>query len=106
MLDAILATDLGSHADVMSSATRWLEEHEGAEARRSAKDQAPLVQLLLKCADISNPAKEWPLYKLWIGRLFREFHAQGDLEKQRGLAPANFMDRHVSCPPLTPENLS
>ena len=60
----------------------------------------PLLKVLIKGSDISNPAKEWPLYKLWIGRLFREFHAQGDLEKQRGLAPANFMDRHVSCPPL------
>eukprot|EP00924_Labyrinthula_sp_SR-Ha-C_P014803 maker-scaffold_43-snap-gene-1.41-mRNA-1 protein AED:0.27 eAED:0.58 QI:0/0/0/0.8/0.5/0.4/5/0/188 len=32
----------------------------------------------LQCADVSNPAKEFEVYKNWISRIITEFHTQGN----------------------------
>jgi hypothetical protein len=47
------------------------------------------LKLLLKAADVSNPAKATPLYLFWTDRIIEEFYAQGDEEKQLGLPVSN-----------------
>jgi hypothetical protein len=51
------------------------------------------MQMLMKCADVSNPTKEWPIYSEWIDRITTEFYNQGDMEKQLGLPVSPFMNR-------------
>ena len=54
-----------------------------------------LLSLALHCADVSNPVKDKPVYLEWADRVMDEFFAQGDREKQLGLAVSPFMDRTV-----------
>ncbi len=48
---------------------------------------------MIKCSDVSNPTKSWPLYSEWIKRITQEFYNQGDKEKQFGLPVSPFCDR-------------
>ena len=56
-------------------------------------DRLILQQMLMKCADVSNPTKEWPIYQEWINRILEEFYNQGDLERKLGLPISPFMNR-------------
>ena len=48
---------------------------------------------LIKCSDVSNPTKSWPLYSEWIQRITQEFYNQGDKEKELGLPISPFCNR-------------
>mmetsp|Transcript_63738 Transcript_63738/g.152430 ORF Transcript_63738/g.152430 Transcript_63738/m.152430 type:complete len:542 (+) Transcript_63738:191-1816(+) len=50
-------------------------------------------QVLLKCADISNPAKRLPIACRWALRVTDEFFMQGDEEKKRGFVVSPNCDR-------------
>jgi cAMP-specific phosphodiesterase 4 len=39
----------------------------------------------MKCSDVSNPTKPWPIYQEWIERITTEFLNQGDREKALGI---------------------
>jgi hypothetical protein len=64
----------------------------------SPDDKSILMQMLMKCSDVSNPTKEWPLYQEWINRILQEFYNQGDLEKKLGLPISPFMNRESIGP--------
>ncbi|KAJ1486439.1 hypothetical protein T484DRAFT_1576213, partial [Baffinella frigidus] len=49
--------------------------------------------VLLKCADISNPAKRLPIACRWALRVTDEFFMQGDEEKKRGFVVSPNCDR-------------
>ena len=53
--------------------------------RRASEDRKLLLKLLIKAADVSNPAKALPLYLYWTERILEEFYDQGDEEKRLGL---------------------
>jgi len=55
-----------------------------------------VLQNLLHCADLSNPAKPLELYRQWTQRISEEFHRQGDLERQSGIEPSPMCDRNAS----------
>lgn len=55
--------------------------------------QNTYLQLLLKCADISNAAKRDALYSSWTRRIMDEFYRQGDREREKGMPCSRFMDR-------------
>lgn len=40
-----------------------------------------LLQIAIKCADISNPCRAWPVSRLWSLRACEEFFRQGDRER-------------------------
>ena len=50
--------------------------------------------LIIKAADISNPARPLSVYKQWIGCVMTEFWAQGDAERAAGLSISMNCDRH------------
>lgn len=54
---------------------------------------------MVKCADISNPAKPPVIAKQWTDRIMREFFLQGDEEKRLGLPVSTFMDRNNTSVP-------
>jgi len=52
-----------------------------------------VLQSLVHCADLSNPAKPLALYRQWNDRVLQEFFRQGDLERQQGLEISPMCDR-------------
>lgn len=49
-------------------------------------DQRLTLQVMIKAADVSNPAKSTGLYLYWTTRILEEFYAQGDEEAKLGMA--------------------
>lgn len=77
------------------------------------------MSLIMTCCDLSDQVRSWPtsqnvavkqmillnlllfVYSLSLKQnlVYSEFFAQGDLEKQMGLAPNQMMDRQNACIP-------
>jgi len=103
IVDCILATDLSLHWDLIGRfdvlATRVAAEMESLEyslsspIAMSSSERTLFMQQIIKCADISNPARCFRVAKLWAERVQQEFFLQGDKEKQLELTVSPFMDR-------------
>jgi len=103
IVDCILATDLSLHWDLIGRfnvlATRIAAEMESLESSlsspiaMSSSERTLFMQQIIKCADISNPARCFRVAKLWAERVQQEFFLQGDKEKQLELTVSPFMDR-------------
>jgi hypothetical protein len=97
--DIILATDMTRHTTILEQAEMLLWGGSGAKAIRNGKDEAASssprpprrllhMQLLLKCADISNVAQPLPAALEWAMAVTDEFFIQGDMERARGMEVA------------------
>lgn len=72
----------------------------------SSNDVLLLLQMIIKCADLSNVVKPFFVSKRWAALLLLEWFRQGEIEKQLGLPISKFMDREdpttlmlvVACP--------
>ena len=84
----ILATDMARHGAVVAGVVGLKDE-----GPRDGKRVQTLVEGLVHGADVSNPAKPWPLSKKWSDLVTVEFYAQGDRERARGLPISFGMDR-------------
>ena len=52
-----------------------------------------MLQIALKCADISNPCRNWNISRLWSYRACEEFYRQGDRERELELPVTPICDR-------------
>jgi hypothetical protein len=59
----------------------------------SSIDKSKALSLVLHCADISHPAKDWDLHYRWTSLLLEEFFQQGDREQELGLPFSPLCDR-------------
>lgn len=59
-------------------------------------DRIQVLQSLVHCADLSNPAKPLPLYRQWTERIMAEFFQQGDRERESGLDISPMCDKHTA----------
>jgi hypothetical protein len=59
----------------------------------SVQQRRLIGKILIKCADISNVARPFPLARKWADILLHEFFRQGDIEKAKGLPLGPFMNR-------------
>jgi 3'5'-cyclic nucleotide phosphodiesterase len=50
----------------------------------------------LHFADITNPCREWVVCQRWTDLVFREFFAQGDLERSMKLPISFLMDKRIT----------
>ena len=55
-----------------------------------------MLQIALKCADISNPCRPWEMSRAWSLQVSEEFYRQGDLERRLGLSVTPLCDRYAS----------
>jgi len=77
----ILATDLGEGFKYIASFKNAVESE--AEHENTVKE--PLMQMILKLADVSHPCKEWDVHRRWTGMITKEFYKQGRMEASRNI---------------------
>ncbi|KAJ3084719.1 hypothetical protein HDU99_006153 [Rhizoclosmatium hyalinum] len=91
VIEMVLATDLSQHFGLLASFKNKIAQ--AFDPKESREDKIILLKILMKCADVSNPTKEWPIYFEWADRVLEEFMRQGDMEKSLNLPVSPFMDR-------------
>ena len=83
IIDLILATDMAKHHSSLQKANQILDK--GPLDMHNDDDKLMVMQLLLKCGDISNVSRPFELADKWCDVLCEEFFRQGDLEKTNGM---------------------
>ncbi|KAI9092119.1 hypothetical protein DFS34DRAFT_584116, partial [Phlyctochytrium arcticum] len=93
IIDMVLATDMAGHFTTLAIFKNKVSASANFDPINSPDDRSLLFRMLIKCADVSNLTREWPVYCAWLDRLIKEFVNQGDEEKRLGLPVSPFMDR-------------
>ncbi|XP_022175745.1 calcium/calmodulin-dependent 3',5'-cyclic nucleotide phosphodiesterase 1A-like isoform X1 [Myzus persicae] len=88
VIDMVLATDMSFHFQQLKTMKQLLASPE------PLIDKSKAMSMVLHCADISHPAKEWELHYRWTSQLLEEFFLQGDMEKKLGLPFSPLCDRN------------
>ncbi|KAJ3146562.1 cAMP-specific 3',5'-cyclic phosphodiesterase 4A [Irineochytrium annulatum] len=91
VIEMVLATDLSQHFVIISAFKNKVAQ--AFDPEESREDRVLLWKVLMKCADVSNPTKEWPLYERWCRLVIEEFTRQGDMEKRLSIPVSPYMDR-------------
>lgn len=107
ILTAILGTDMSHHFEQISKTQVFLEvngedtkkfcrgEKESIECFREDNNRLFVLELLLHCADISNPYKPFEICHKWCLLVVEEFSLQGDREKAEKLEVSPMCDRNA-----------
>jgi len=64
------------------------------ELSGTAEGRMLIMKFIIKCSDISHPARTFPIHKRWSELIQEEFFRQGDKEAKLGLPVSRGMDRH------------
>jgi len=97
MIQLILATDMSSHFEHVSKFRHHVETQ--PFDRNKKEDRQMILNVLLKCADLSNVAKPWQISENWSDRVADEFFHQSDFERDNKYPVAPFMDRTKTTRP-------
>uniref|UniRef100_A0A0G4HUE8 Phosphodiesterase n=1 Tax=Chromera velia CCMP2878 TaxID=1169474 RepID=A0A0G4HUE8_9ALVE len=81
IIEAILATDMAKHFDLVKQAEGML----ASKTDPATIPKSTIRQWLMHAADISNPILPFHLYRPWALRIVKEFVTQNKMEAQRGL---------------------
>ncbi|KAJ3208898.1 High affinity cAMP-specific and IBMX-insensitive 3',5'-cyclic phosphodiesterase 9A [Entophlyctis luteolus] len=95
IINCILATDMAKHGEILAKFKSHATEF-------NFEDQAQrqlLLQMIIKCSDISNEVRPKHVSEPWVDNLLEEFFCQSDREKKEGLPTAPFMDREKVTKP-------
>ena len=92
IIKLVLATDMAQHFESVGKMKARIGAAE-TYTITDDDDRVAFMRLVLKAADISNPAKPMPIYKQWVTCVMDEFWSQGDLERERGMPISPFFDR-------------
>ncbi|XP_069076362.1 high affinity 3',5'-cyclic-AMP phosphodiesterase 7A isoform X2 [Pleurodeles waltl] len=90
----ILATDISRQNEYLSQFRKHLDQDDlclGDNCHRHF-----IMQMALKCADISNPCRTWELSKQWSEKVTEEFFNQGDIERKYKLEVSPLCDRYTA----------
>ena len=105
MIECVMSTDMTHHNKVLSTMKSKIETFDiknGKNVERMVftdnvektfENQQAVLNMIIHCADISNPAKPSQIQKTWVDLIFMEFFKQGDLEKSQGLPISLLCDR-------------
>lgn len=89
--DLILATDISRQGEFLTLLRQYQDT--GQMDLTVPKYRHFVLQIALKCADISNPCRSWNISRLWSYRACEEFFRQGDRERVLGLPVTQVCDR-------------
>ncbi|KAG1444680.1 hypothetical protein G6F56_010196 [Rhizopus delemar] len=90
VISSILATDMAFHAEYVEKIKAQAKRLESVDINTldfatREKERLLLCSALVKCADISNVARDFRFSQQWAKLLVQEFTTQGDLERELGL---------------------
>jgi len=83
----VIATDMTLHKQEIKKINELLAKQDFDPKKQENKDY--IMTHLVHFADISNPTKNFDIYKIWVDKIFAEFFGQGDKEKELNL-PVSF----------------
>uniref|UniRef100_A0A6Q2XM44 Phosphodiesterase n=1 Tax=Esox lucius TaxID=8010 RepID=A0A6Q2XM44_ESOLU len=89
VIEMVMSTDMSCHFQQIKTMRSALQQSDGVE-------KAKALSLMLHAADISHPAKDWPLHYRWTQALMEEFFRQGDKEVELGLPFSPLCDRKTT----------
>ncbi|KAJ8737296.1 hypothetical protein PYW07_000567 [Mythimna separata] len=93
----ILATDITRQQEYLTHFKNHLDMD---TLDMTKKEHRHLVlQIALKCADISNPCRPWEISRKWSLKVCEEFFRQGDYERRLNLPVTALCDRHTTSIP-------
>lgn len=93
----ILATDITRQQEFIGKFKDFLNNN--TLNMRDADHRHFILQIALKCADISNPCRPWDISKKWSLKVCEEFYRQGDFERQLNLPVTSLCDRQTTTVP-------
>uniref|UniRef100_A0AAG5DD10 Phosphodiesterase n=1 Tax=Anopheles atroparvus TaxID=41427 RepID=A0AAG5DD10_ANOAO len=93
----ILATDITRQQEFIGRFRDYLSRD--ALDMRDTAHRHFILQISLKCADISNPCRPWDISKKWSMKVCEEFFRQGDYERQLNLPVTSLCDRQTTTVP-------
>lgn len=90
LIDVVLATDMSKHfVHVTKFCSHFCKGQDEDRASEISSDgieaQTIMKRMLIKCADVSNPARPLDYCREWAERIAEEYFAQTDDEKEKGL---------------------
>jgi len=88
----VLATDISRQQEFLNQLRHHLDTGDCDPSRQDTRHF--LLKISIKCADISNPCRPWPISRLWSLRACEEFFRQGDRERELGIHPTPICDRY------------
>lgn len=88
----ILATDMAKHGMLMKKIKSQLEDP-SYNPLHSEDGVNLLLQIALKCSDISNQARPWKVANRWNEAVYKEFYHEGDLDRGAGRDVVPLFDR-------------
>ncbi|KAM4559074.1 dual specificity calcium/calmodulin-dependent 3',5'-cyclic nucleotide phosphodiesterase 1A-like [Odontesthes bonariensis] len=89
VIEMVMSTDMSCHFQQIKTMRNALTQTHGI-------DKVKVLSLMLHAADISHPAKAWPLHHHWTHSLMEEFFRQGDKEVELGLPFSPLCDRKAT----------
>ncbi|KAI8835262.1 hypothetical protein BJ741DRAFT_534115 [Chytriomyces cf. hyalinus JEL632] len=102
IIELVLATDLqAQHFSILSMFKNKVSLTNSFDPVKVHEDRTLLFKMMIKCADVSNPTKAWPLYEKWTGLVLEEFFTQGDAEKALGIPVSPYYDRDTIYVPAS-----
>jgi len=87
----VLATDISRQQEFLTQFRYFLDTSERDTSQLNHRHF--VLQIAIKCADISNPCRTWPVSRTWSLRACEEFFRQGDSERDLGLLLTPICDR-------------
>lgn len=96
--DLIIHTDMMYHSQMVETFNRAVETLGSNLAAWPPLERRKALQMLLHCADISNPARPLHQCSEWGKRVQEELYIQGDKERRLGLPVTKLCDRYSSAP--------
>ncbi|KAJ1360839.1 cGMP-specific 3',5'-cyclic phosphodiesterase [Parelaphostrongylus tenuis] len=100
IVEMVLATDISRHFEYIVRFTKMNIVDVPDDAREG--NSMTICNMLVKCADISNPTREWALCQRWAYRIVEEYFDQTREELEKGLPiTMEVFDRLTCNVPLT-----
>ncbi|XP_017774967.1 PREDICTED: uncharacterized protein LOC108561508 isoform X2 [Nicrophorus vespilloides] len=89
--DLILATDINRQQEFLTKFKKHLDE--GTLDLSKTDHRHFILQISLKCADISNPTRPWDISHKWSLKVCDEFFRQGEFERKLNLPVTSICDQ-------------
>ncbi|XP_066590278.1 uncharacterized protein [Prorops nasuta] len=93
----ILATDITRQQEFLTRFKDYLDSD--SLDMQQGEHRHFILQIALKCADISNPCRPWDISRKWSYKVCEEFFRQGDYERRLKLPVTPLCDRHSTSIP-------